>query len=215
VKNITDRAAAEEASHIKFRLNQLLMGALASDIRWHYSEIIVPDSSHVWNGKMHKYNSAHTFGAWMAYRSISIILIRTLEPLYRTLQVSADERELQTRNFEAMRRQMVDEICVAVPCVISNPDPADKSCMVVRAYSAIWPLYLAGICALERARNQALRDMQGDLSSMEGISYASAQAAWILGRLQYIATHVGLKWASVIATFLKDNSHSPIHRTLE
>ena len=215
LKKITDVAAAEEASHIKFRLNQWLMGALASDIRWHYSEVVVPDSSHVWNGKMHTYNSAHTFGAWMAYRSISIILIRTLEPLYRNLLIPDAERELQTRNFEATRRQIVDEICAAVPCVISNPDPADKSCRLVRAYSAIWPLYLAGTCALERVRGQVFRDRKGDFSGMEGTSAASAQAAWILGRLQYIATHVGLRWASVIATFLKDSSHASVNEMLE
>ena len=219
LKTITDVVAAEEASHIESRMTQWLMGALASDIAWHYSEVIVSDSPHVWNGKIHRYNSAHAFGAWMAFRSISIILTRTQELLHRNIRISVAERELQTRYFEARRRQMVDEICEAVPTVLNHADPTNNSSSVlISAYSAIWPLYLAGTCALERVGNQTLRSTQCDVSSRASIhrtSAASAQAAWTLGRLQHIATQVGLKWASVIAKLLKDSSQAYIIQTLK
>lgn len=204
-KSISDAMAAEEASDIDSRMIQWSIDAMNAGEMWRYYDIEVPDSPHVWNGIVHAYSGHPAPNVWNTFRSIRIMVVRTQELLCHRFQFSDGEREEQTRYFRKVRRQMTDEICAGIPSALGHASPAYNSpCTLISAYSSIWPLFFAGTCALERVSFTAWQSAQeGKAPSLHQTSAASAQAAWILGRLEYISTNVGLKWANGIAAVLK------------
>ncbi|KAK5126023.1 hypothetical protein LTR85_011378 [Meristemomyces frigidus] len=208
---ISDTDAANQCSEIDRRMIQWSIDAMSSDDQvWQYYDLEVPDSPHVWNGVVHAYTQHPAPGVWNTYRSIRIMVTRAQEQLCRRFQFSDAERDEQTRYFRKVRRQMTDEICAGTPSQLGHASPAYNSpCVLISAYASIWPLFFAGTCALERVSSSAwttIRKGNDPNSTPEATlqtSYATAQAAWIIGRLDYISEHVGLRWASGIAAVLK------------
>lgn len=71
-----------------------------------------------------------------------------------------------------------------MPSALGHQAPSgDSSCCLIDAHAVIWPLYLAGNCALERVREEEASIEPG----LQCLFDAAAQSAWILGRLDYVS----------------------------
>lgn len=195
------QAAAEKASRIDTTLVDWSKEALAVDPAWRFCEMDVPDSPHVWNGMVHDYNSQFGPTIWNAWRVTRITNTRTQELLYRKIAAPGDQLQEQIRLLRRTRRQLTDEICATVPCSLGFATPARNSaCVLMTAYSSIWPLFIAGTCALERL---GVRSWKEAVAGTRQSSAATAQMAWILDRMDHISAKVGLRWAKAIAATLK------------
>lgn len=212
----SDMVDVEAASEIDSRLVRWSSDALASDQAWHFATVAIPDSPQVWNGTIYTYRNSFAPGVWMTFRSIRIMIIRTQESLYRSLPLPAAEIAEQARYFRTVRHQMTDEICATVPVALGHTGlSCDPSGTLISAYNVIWPLFLASISASER------RGMQGndDPAHCESLDLQkNAQLTWILGRLDYISTHVGVKLATDVAEALRNGDSAAMtdyHESLE
>ncbi|KAI7329512.1 hypothetical protein KC315_g6105, partial [Hortaea werneckii] len=187
---------------------------------WNYHELDVPESPHVWNGMVHAYAQSPAPGVWNTYRVIRILVTRSQELLCRRLKhtFTNAEQEEQAAYFRRVRRQMTDEICAGVPPMLGHAGPKalNSSCPLTSAYSSIWPLFFAGTCALERIGPEcweaSLFSASESATSAQRTSAASAQAGWVLGRLEYISRVMGLRWAEGIAAVLRGDFR--LHRDL-
>jgi hypothetical protein len=55
------------------------------------------------------------------------------------------------KRLQAIKRQMIDDICATIPCQLGHAGPAYNSPRVlVTAYNFIWLLSLAAKCAMDR-----------------------------------------------------------------
>lgn len=215
-RTIPDKEAAEVASELERKFIQWQIDTMAHSERWRYYEIEVADSEHVWDGRVHALSGHPAIGTWNTYRSIRIMLSRTQEMLCRKFSFTDEEREEQMLYFRKTRRQMTDEICLAVPAALGHASPATNSpCVLITAYASIWPLFFAGTCALERTGSGAWSILKGEaLPPGQTASAAAAQATWIMGRLDYISQSVGLRWADGVAATLRGDFMVP-HKLLE
>ncbi|KAK3109207.1 hypothetical protein LTR53_017781, partial [Teratosphaeriaceae sp. CCFEE 6253] len=201
--------ALATVNEIDRRMIQWSTDTLKSSDHWRYTAVDVPDSPHIWNGLVHSYAGHPAPGVWNTYRSIRILVTRTQESLCLRFPFAPAERAEQTAYFRKVRRQMADEICAGTPPALGHaPLPAFNSpSVLISAYGAIWPLFFAGTCALERLGATTWEAFQdpplNTTADGLGTSAASAQAAWLLGRLEYISDVVGLKWARGIAQALQ------------
>ncbi|KAK4543198.1 hypothetical protein LTR36_005748 [Oleoguttula mirabilis] len=210
-KTISDAEAADQCSEIDRQMIQWSIDAMSGDsVVWQYYDMEVTDSPHVWNGVVHAYTQHPAPGVWNTYRSIRIMVTRSQEQLCGRFPYSDAERDEQTSYFRKVRRQMTDEICAGTPSQLGHASPAYNSpCVLISAYTSIWPLFFAGTCALERVGSSSWTSKRKGTTtasvdaSKPHTSYATAQAAWIISRLEYISKHVGLHWASGIAAVLK------------
>ncbi|KAK3721897.1 hypothetical protein LTR37_002713 [Vermiconidia calcicola] len=141
----------------------------------------------------------------------------------RVFSFSEMEREEQMQYFRRTRRRMTDDICSTIPVSLGHASPAFSSpCVLITAYQAVWPLFFAYTCALERVGPGAWGKFSQSPSSLaelagldlpEGNIYHAetppdhvpylVQAQWILGRLDYISKSVGLRWADGVAATLR------------
>ena len=204
---IDDATAAHQASELERDFIQWEMDTLASSELWRYHEIEVPDSEHVWDGRVHSFTGHPGPTPWNTYRAMRIMLSRTQEMLCRRFQFSEAEREEQMQYFRKARRQLTDDICASVPVALGHASPAYSSpCVLITAYGSIWPLFFACTCALERVGPGAWSILNnGSNQPGRSTSAVAAQAKWIIGRLEYISKNVGLKWADgVVATLRGD-----------
>ena len=202
--------ALRTATEIQTRIIQWSMSTMSFGEAWQYSDLEVPESPHVWNGIVHAYKSLPAAGTWNIYRILRIIITRTQELLCNQMAQPGEEAAMQakTQHFRAVRRQMTDEICSGIPSQLGHAAPALNSpCVLITAYSSIWPLFFATTCALERVGYDVwdgfLHASQGAPSREQNTSAAAAQVAWLIGRVKYIGTHVGLRWANGFASVLK------------
>ncbi|RMY39881.1 hypothetical protein D0866_01637 [Hortaea werneckii] len=187
---------------------------------WNYHELDVPESPHVWNGMVHAYAQSPAPGVWNTHRVIRILVTRSQELLCRRLKhtFTNAEQDEQAAYFRRVRRQMTDEICAGVPPMLGHAGPKalNSSCPLTSAYSSIWPLFFAGTCALERIGPEcweaSLSSSSESTTSAQRTSAASAQAGWVLGRLEYISRVMGLRWAEGIAAVLRGDFR--LHRDL-
>jgi len=203
-KTITNEEAAEEASRIESDLIRWSIDVPANNATWRYHDVEVPDSPHVWSGTVHSYSGHPVPGVWNSLRLMRIMLSRTQEQLYHCFDLTDAERQEQKRYFRQVRRQMMAELCSAIPSCLGHASSARKSSPVlISAHGAIWPLFFAGTCALERVGTSAWQQTQGGGAGYMQTSAAAAQAAWILSRLDFVSKEVGLKWASGIAAVLR------------
>ncbi|KAK5175632.1 uncharacterized protein LTR77_000771 [Saxophila tyrrhenica] len=205
--------AVQQASELETRFIQWAIETSSNEL-WRYTEQEVKDSEHVWDGKVYSFRGLSiTPTIWLTYFNMRIMLSRVQEGLCRQIQFSAEEREEQTLYFRRTRRQMTDAVCATVPVSLGHSSPAYSSpCVLITAYGALWPLFFAGTCALERTGPAALsicRDQP--LPSGQTYGIAATQAQWILGRLKYISQKVGLKWADGVAATLRGEFMVPEH----
>lgn len=211
-REIPDVVAAKEASELEGRFLQWQIDTSANDERWQYYEMEVPDSEHVWDGKVHAYSCHPAPTAWNTWRNVRIMLSRTQEWLCRRLDFSDDERQQQMQYFRKTRRQLTDDICATIPVQLGHSSPAYSSpCVLITAYGSIWPLFFAGTCAFERVGQSSVSFSNGE-PRLTQTSAAAAQAMWLLDRLKYVSEVVGLKWADGVAATLKGDFH--VYETL-
>lgn len=174
---------------------------------WQYHEIDVDDSAHVWNGRILSYagNPAPTF--WNQWRVFRTMVSRTQGLLCQRLDLSAQVRAERIAHNRRVQRTMSDDICATIPVCLGHATPASSSsCILITAYSSLWPLFMAGTCLIERAGEDAKALIHGTPPSDNSRSAAFAQASWILGRLDYVSKNVGLRWADSIASVLKGDA---------
>ena len=145
------------------------------------------------------------------------MLTRTQEMLCRRLSFSEADREEQMQYFRKVRRILTDEICATIPSVLGHASPAFNSpCLLITAYAAIWPLFFAGTCALERVGSGAYFILKNEfLPPGQTSNRSAAQAQWIMGRLEYISTHIGLRWADGILAILRGDFKIPVDQIEE
>lgn len=204
-ETITQEDAMLQTSRIDARLTQWSIDALASDVSWNFSQVYVTDSRHVWNGLVHVYNNYLTWGAWMTYRILRILLSRNQEVICLHSQLPPADKEEILLAIRSIRHQTSDDICAAIPSALGKMALAkDSSCCLIDAHSIIWPLYLAGICVLERVQLH----LHDPLSpSPQSTCAASAQYAWILDRLDYVRSICGIELANHLKAVL--GQHDP------
>ena len=155
---------------------------------------------------MHVYSCRFAPGAWMAYRCIRLQISQTQEMLSTILPVSGVVQEAQFQQYRRVQRETTNDICAAIPSILGYSSLGDGDfCALNNVYSVIWPLYLAGNSVLARSRTQNWQAIDGDALRLPQASATFAQAAWIIGRLDYISTRYGLKWASVMAATLRSS----------
>ncbi len=203
-RRIPDVRAAQEASELERKLIQWQIECTATYDNWRYYDVDVKDSEHTWDGKVHAYTGHPVPTAWNTWRSMRIMLSRTQEWLCRRFEFSTSEREEQMQYFRRTRRQLTDDICATIPVQLGHASPAYNSpCVLITAYGTIWPTFFAATCALERVGPRSFELLNGQPKLKENASAPGAQALWLLGRLEYISKHVGLRWADGIAATLR------------
>lgn len=212
-KQISDVQAAEKAADLERRIIEWTIETPEKDKRWKYEDMEVEDSAHVWGSMVHSYWGLPAPQAWNTVRLIRIMLTRTQEMLCRRLSFSEDDREEQMQYFRKTRRILTDEICATIPASLGHASPAFNSpCVLISAYSAIWPLFMAGTCALERVGSGAYFILRNEyVPASQTSNRAAAQAQWIMSRLEYISNEVGLKWADGILAILRGDFKAPEH----
>lgn len=190
--------AARKILQLEQRLVSWSVNAIESDVAWDYCAIDVPNSREVWNGVAYSYNEPSTVGIWNTLRCLRILAIQTWDELHHA------NPELHCY-FSNVRRQMVDDICLSIPCILGLGvlKKEESSCDLISAYSALWPLFLAGSAALARGNGDGSQPNQFLTDFGQQTSPASAQVVWIIGRVQIVAQHIGLRWASAIADALQ------------
>ena len=210
-KTVPDNLAASQAAELERQIIEWQVETSKSDERWRYYDMEVDDSEHVWGNMVHSYWGQPVPNAWNTIRGVRIMLTRTQEMLCRRLSFSETEHEEQMQYFRQTRRQLTDEICATTPCMLGHASPAFSSpSILISAYAAIWPLFFAGTCALERVGTSAYGILTNEaLPPGQATNKAAAQAQWIIGRLEYISTHIGLKWADGVLAVLRGDFKVP------
>lgn len=197
LKTISDEAAAKIAAALETRIVQWIVNSRGIPM-WYCGRIKVPDSPHVWNNTVTAYHSFAAVSDWQSLFCTRIMNTHTRALLSQRLNVSEDERQEQEHEFRRVRRQAADDICSSIPVALGHAAPAfNAPCTVVSAYAAIWPLFFAGISALERVSTTSWEDGRRTPSA------AVVQVAWIIGRMDYISEVIGLKWSAGIAAVVK------------
>ncbi|EME46360.1 hypothetical protein DOTSEDRAFT_70380 [Dothistroma septosporum NZE10] len=199
---LSDFEAMQTATKIELSMIQWSIDAMSSPL-WTFQEVEVADSPDVWDGIVHSYEAFSAASVWNTHRSMRIMLTRTQELLTRRFKLPKDQEDEQLAYFKKVRRRMTEDICAGTPTQLGHASPAPNSpCILVTAYSSIWPLFFAGTCALERISPQAWTQVVGGETALSS-SAPIAQASWIIGRLSYISKNIGLKWADGIAATLQ------------
>lgn len=211
-QTIDDNVAAAQCAEIERKMIDWSAETMCSSDFWRWRDVQVDDNDNVWNGTLHEYKGRHPVpGVWNMYRCIRIMLSRTQQQCYGRLPLSKAARETHEKHFKSVRRQMTDEICHAVPWALGHATPKENNtkCVLISAYALTWPLFFAGTCVLERIHDTPWQNQNSEAGKLlEGYkatvpSAAATQAAWIVGRMDYISKNIGLHWASGIAQVLK------------
>lgn len=195
---------AEEAARRVARLDRLFTDWSVEAIRessfWRCEEAQVEPSENVWDQSILVYSSLTALSAWSVWRISRIMLLRMQETLCSTADITTKERNELTRNIPQKRRQLADDICASIPACLGHATAGyNSACVLVTAYAAIWPLYFAATCVLERIGHGAWTPEPPARTH----TAAHAQATWILGRLDYVSQHIGLKWADSVSAPLR------------
>lgn len=205
--------AADVVLSIDRRLSAWAVEATSCDTAWAYSTSDVSDAEDVWNGTVHAYNSSSTIAAWNTFRCLRLLTMNTLENLVWKMPISPDDKQEYTRYVRDVRRQMVDEVCFTIPCILGYGESQRQLlCDVMSAYNIMWPLFLAGSSALQRAQAEVSQSANLDPTQPLTVSAASAQATWIMGRLKYVSESLGLRWARGVVAILERNHMSTVQQ---
>lgn len=199
-QSISNAEAAAQCADMERGLMNWEVQAKQSDF-WRYHEVEVDDNEHIWDGKVFEYAGHSAPTVWNKWRVLRIMLSRTAEALSRKLDYSQERHEKLVSEARKTRRVMARGICASIPpCLGHSGSTSNESCRLATAYGVIWPLYFAGTCTIERVGYDAwsMRNRIPIPSKLMDSS-AYAQSTWIVGRLEYIAHHAGLKWAYGVA----------------
>lgn len=196
--DINKTEASRQILQLEQRLVSWSVSAVESHLGWGYCTVDVSDSINAWQGAAHSYNAPSTVATWNTLRCLRILTIQTWDELHHS------DLDLQCY-FSNVRRQMIDDICLSIPCILGLGvlNEEDFCCDLIQAYSTLWPLFLAGSAALTRDNDEGLQSDHDHTDFAQQTSPASAQVVWIIGRVQIVAQHIGLRWASAIADALQ------------
>jgi len=105
---------------------------------------------------------------------------------------------------------MVNEICISTAYALGNDLTLNPPTGAVSdGYLLVMPLTMAGTCLIERMSEPIVtpggsRMVLVNEALHENIfDERSAQLAWIVERLEYIAAKIGIRWAAQMARLLK------------
>jgi hypothetical protein len=188
------------------RLESWAQATRNSGETWRFAVHLEPETAENRFGALaHKYSSDSAATTWNSYRTLRIMVTRAQEIMLRhsTDSCHADIGH-QMNLLRKIRRDCTDEISASVPFHLHHlPSALPKTHGAVfhTALALIWPLFFAATCALEQV-GASLRQMTAttcpldEMTSLESqASAAAVQASWLIGRLVYISTDIGLKWA--------------------
>ena len=171
-----------------------------------------PDSVHAWNGTRHEYGMPQAYRHWNMWRCLRIVLSRLHEAIWRRswpMFSSEIQSVLDSEHFRAIRMRMASDICIAAAYAFGNDSTAEPpNGAVSMGYLLVMPLFLAGTCLLEQIREPLVspggtRTIQiNEPVHLDLFDQSSAQLAWIIERLDYVANKVGIGWANNMSSFL-------------
>lgn len=172
-----------------------------------------PGSPHSWNGTRHIYGSAQGQKHWNKYRCVRILVSRIQEALWRRswpVLASPSRPVPQPEHFQTLRNHIVEEICVAAAHDIGNDGSVQpQKGSVASGLMLTMSLLLAGTCLVERLSETTVspggrRLIRVDRPlHLDPFNQTSTQLAWIIGRIEYIAEKVGVRWAGTVTRFLR------------
>ncbi|KAK6427952.1 hypothetical protein LTR95_015911 [Oleoguttula sp. CCFEE 5521] len=190
--------------------NRMAVWALStprSNKRWQHYDLQVDRSVHIWNGTVHAHSGMPAPGLWNSYRASRLMMLLTREKLRQVVEVPLVKGLKQQFDVQDMKYDVKDSICA---CVAVEVGPATSVCS--SAYSSVWALFFAAQCALERTVGQAgmspVENLQLPHQQDMSMFKTKTQLDWIRGRFIFVASDVGLRWASVVGALLRDEGHA-------
>lgn len=175
-----------------------------------------PRSPQSWHGIRHIYGSPQAQKHWNKWRCARILVSRIQEALWRRswpVLATPSRPVPQPEHFQTVRNQIVEEICVAAAHDLGNDQAAKpQKGSVASGLILIISLALAGTCLIEQLAESTVSPGGRRLIHVDRplhlnpFNQSSTQLAWIIGRIDYIAEKVGVRWASTVNSFLKGES---------
>lgn len=175
-----------------------------------------PRSQHGWNGNKHIYGSAQARKHWNKWRCARILVSRIQEALWRRswpILASSNRPVPNREHFQGVRNGIVEEICLAAAHDLGTDMSAEPpKGSVASGLMLTISLTLAGTCLIEQLSETNVSPGGRRLIHIERplhldpFDQASTQLAWVIGRIDYIAEKVGIRWASTVSSFLKGDS---------
>jgi hypothetical protein len=101
---------------------------------------------------------------------------------------------------------MTAEICAAASSILDSPTPQPEVPALSTTYPFIQPLALAGECLLEQLAIRTAGIEKPDSSDQK-----SMQLAWVIGKLEWIAETIGVRWAAALAEDLGERRRTGAH----
>lgn len=212
----TDQELASLAENLENDLLSWSERAFAAGSACSFKNVRDLESQYTWNGTKHEYGCPQAHRYWNKWRCLRILLSRTQEALWRrswpTL-LGFSNRIPDAEHYRSIRNRMASDICVAVAYAFGNDASAEPEKGSVSAgYLLVMPLCISGTCLLEQLADPITspggnrmvlldRPLHTDL-----FNQTSTQLAWVIERLDYIATKVGVNWAGSINKLLKGQS---------
>lgn len=203
----------------------MLADALEQDlIRWARSHSVIGSvcafetiqdarSPNSWAGLKHIYGSQQARKHWTKWRCARILVSRIQEGVWRRswpLIVSPTRPAPQPQHFATVRQQIVEEISVAAASEFGSDDSQEpQRGSVANGLITIIALTLAGTCLIEQLSEPATGSDGGRVVHinqplhLDPFDQTSTHLAWLIGRVDYVAEKVGVRWASTVGSFLK------------
>ena len=149
---------------------------------WQFHVLEVVDSPQTWNQKVHHYHGG-SVRIWNMWRMLRIILGRTWK---RTmLCASTDYQQSNDRplldQIAETQQALADEVCASIQSQLAL-ESVHQLRPVLSANRCMMPLVWAAIGLIECQQAESV-----------------AQIEWIVGRLEYIARHFGIRKALAMA----------------
>lgn len=170
-------------------------------------------SPNSWGGQTHVYGSPQAQKHWNKWRCARILVSRIQEGVWRRswpLIASPATPVPDPEHFAAVRRQIVDEISIAAAHEFGNNDSLEpQKGSVASGLILMVALILAGTCLIERLSECTVSPGGGRLVTvdrplhLDPFDQTSTHLGWIIGRVDYIAEKIGVRWAGTISSFLK------------
>lgn len=210
----TDEEISRLAETLENDMLEWCKSTLAAGSVCSFHDISDPDSPHAWNGTRHEYGIPQAHRKWNIWRCSRITLSRLREAIWRRSWPTLTQPSVpvpSSDHFNAIRTRMVNDICISVAYALGNgPDiePPSKGGVSSGIILSL-PLVVAGTCLLEQLSQPVVspggsRMILVDVALHENpFDQTSIQLAWIIERLEYIGSRLGVKWAVSGAGFLK------------
>lgn len=210
IDELTGAASALQVALVSFEQHQLL-----KDPRLSYRVTTDRRSLCSWRSARHEYTSAHAVLCWNRWRTCCIMLHRLQEALERRamMHVAPQSRRISPgpeRPVARSRQTIVDDICASISYALPpglDADPPHGALSM--ASSLLLPLMVAGTHCIEQLSSTTITADGRRLVFVTEVVHlntsdpTSAQLAYIIDRMDYMANVVGLRRAAEVGHFLK------------